>query len=197
MLYVLLVTYATIFFTELLGDKSIYTVSSLAMRFRLVPVFCGLSAAFMGKMFVAVLVGGAVAALPATLTALTSAAAFFSTAGIIWFKRPGAGTDTPAPARSPTRSALVAFAAIFFSEWGDVGQLTAATLAAQYKAPSVVWVGATLALMTKGLLSMTLGVGVRRYAPKNVLRSVSAALCLAMGLLSLAGLWFYPASARP
>jgi putative Ca2+/H+ antiporter (TMEM165/GDT1 family) len=87
MLYVLLLTYSTIFFTELLGDKSIYTVSSLIMRCRFAPVFCGLSAAFMGKMLVAVLVGRAVAGLPASLTALTSAAAFFSAAGLIWFKR--------------------------------------------------------------------------------------------------------------
>ncbi|MDQ3919402.1 MAG: TMEM165/GDT1 family protein [Acidobacteriota bacterium] len=189
MLYVLLITYGTIFFTELLGDKSIYTISSLTMRLRFAPVFCGLSAAFMGKMLVAVLVGGVVAGLPACLTALTSAAAFFSAAGLIWFKRPGAGQGGAEPPRSPARSALVTFAAIFFSEWGDVGQLTAATLAAQYKLPFVVWTGATLALMTKGLLSMTLGVGVRRYAPQNVLRTVSVALCLLMGLLALAGLW--------
>jgi putative Ca2+/H+ antiporter (TMEM165/GDT1 family) len=189
MIYVLLATYGTIFLTELLGDKSIYTVSSLAMRFRFVPVFCGLSAAFMGKMLVAVLVGRAVAGLPAGLIAATSAAAFFSAAAFIWFKRDDAGPREPEHGRSSARSAFITFAAIFFSEWGDVGQLTAATLAAQYQLPLVVWAGATLALMTKGLLSMTLGVGVRRYAPKNLLRPVSVALCLSMGLLALAGLW--------
>lgn len=189
MIYVLLVAYGTVFFTELVGDKSIYTVSSLAMRFRFLPVFCGLSAAFMGKMLVAVLVGDALAELPPALTAVMSAVAFFSAAGFIWFKRSDAGPRDSEPARPLARSALIAFAAIFFSEWGDVGQLTAATLAAQYKTPLVVWAGATLALMTKGLLSMTLGVGVRRYAPKHLLRTVSAALCLMMGLFALVGLW--------
>jgi hypothetical protein len=35
---------------------------------------------------------------------------------------------------------------------------------------------------------MTLGVGVRWYAPQNVLRTVSVALCLLMGMPALAGL---------
>ena len=80
---------------------------------------------------------------------------------------------------------LISFAAIFFSEWGDVGQLAAATLAARYHAPFIVWSGATLALMTKGLLALTLGAGLSRRLPQNVLRYGALSLCLTMGVLSL------------
>jgi putative Ca2+/H+ antiporter (TMEM165/GDT1 family) len=81
---------------------------------------------------------------------------------------------------------LIAFAAIFFSEWGDVGQVTAATLTARYQMPLIVWLGASAALLTKGLLAVTLGRGLRRHIPGHVLRPVSAALCLLMGVVSAA-----------
>lgn len=188
MWYLLLATYGAVLFAELLGDKSIYTISSLTMRFRIVPVFCGLSAAFMGKMLVAVLVGRTVSDLPGTLTAATSAVTFFVTAAVIWFKKDDGKLPEREAGRSSARSALIAFAAIFFSEWGDVGQVTAATLTVQYKMPLLIWLSASLALMTKGLLSITLGVSITRYASKKVLRFVSVALCLTLGLFSIAGL---------
>ena len=55
MLYLLLATYGTILLCELVGDKSLYTITSLTMRFRPLYVFCGFSAAFMIKIGVAVL----------------------------------------------------------------------------------------------------------------------------------------------
>jgi len=38
------------------------------------------------------------------------------------------------------------------SEWGDVGQITAAALTAKYHRPLVVWLGAVGAMVTKGAL---------------------------------------------
>jgi putative Ca2+/H+ antiporter (TMEM165/GDT1 family) len=86
MVYLLLATYGTVLFAELLGDKSFYTISSLTTRFRAAHVLGGISVAFAGKMLVAVLVGQAIAGLPPALVAGISAATFFATALAIWFK---------------------------------------------------------------------------------------------------------------
>ena len=64
-------------------------------------------------------------------------------------------------------------------------QIAAATLAAHYHAPIIVWLGATLALMTKGVLALTLGASLCRRLPQNILRYGALSLCLMMGILSL------------
>jgi putative Ca2+/H+ antiporter (TMEM165/GDT1 family) len=190
MLYLLLATYGTIFLAELLGDKSIYTISSLAIRFRPIYVFCGFSAAFMLKMLVAVLLGQVIAELPGSLVSITSTATFFLTALIIWFKKSDDKSRRQDSEGYFSKAALITFAAILFSEWGDVGQLMAATLTARYRMPLLVWVGATLALVTKGLLALALGRGLRKRIPLQMLRPVSATLCVLMGVISALGLIF-------
>jgi putative Ca2+/H+ antiporter (TMEM165/GDT1 family) len=184
MFYILLATYGAILVAELIGDKSIYTISSLAMRFRPVYVFCGFTIAFMAKMLLAVLLGRVISELPTSLIAITSTATFFLTALIIWFKK---SDDKPIERKHETRfsrAALITFAAILFSEWGDVGQIMAATLTARYRMPLLVWTGATLALITKGLLALALGRGLRKRIPLQMLRPISATLCLIMGVVS-------------
>lgn len=183
-IYLLLATYCTIFLAELIGDKTIYTISSLTLRFKPMAVVCGFSLAFMGKMLGAVLVGQTIAELPPTLVTTMSTITFFVTALIIWCKKPDERSSGDEAHGRSTKAAWIAFATIFFSEWGDIGQITAATLAARYQAPVVVWLGATMALMTKGVLAMTLGLGLRNRLPKNALRFVSASLCLLMGMVS-------------
>jgi putative Ca2+/H+ antiporter (TMEM165/GDT1 family) len=65
-----------------------------------------------------------------------------------------------------------------------VGQVAVATLTAQHRLPLVIWAGATLALATKGLLAITLGIGLKKFLPQDFLRVVSVGLCLALGLVS-------------
>jgi putative Ca2+/H+ antiporter (TMEM165/GDT1 family) len=187
MFYLLLATYGTVFLAELLGDKTIYTISSLAMRFRPLYVFCGFTVAFMAKMLVAVLLGQVIAELPPYLVAIMSTTTFFVTALVIWFKKKDEGGVRREHDNYFSKAALITFAAIFFSEWGDVGQITAATLTARYRAPLVVWLGATLALVTKGLLALTLGRSLRKRIPQHWLRPVSVSLCLVMGVISAVG----------
>ncbi|MGC2658519.1 MAG: TMEM165/GDT1 family protein, partial [Bryobacteraceae bacterium] len=88
-----------------------------------------------------------------------------------------------------SKGALVAFAAIFFSEWGDVGQITAATMAARFGAPLLVWAGAVAAMATKGALAASIGASVRQWIvahiqPK-VIRYVGVSALLVLGLLSV------------
>ena len=184
MFYLFLVTYGTIFVAELIGDKNIYTISSLATRFRPSQVFCGFTIAFAIKTLVAILLGSVIAELPTSLVATTSTVTFFPTALVIWFKR---SSNTPAEREYQShlpKALLVPFAAILFSEWGDIGQIMAATLTARYQAPLVVFLGATLALVTKGVLALIIGFSLRRRVPISVLRPVSAILCVIMGIMS-------------
>jgi putative Ca2+/H+ antiporter (TMEM165/GDT1 family) len=179
-----LACYAMVFIAELVGDKALYTISALATRYRPAHIFTGITLAFMGKMLAAVLVGRAIAELPAALVASLSAATFFTMALVIWLKKPEEPTGMPEPAARWSKAVLVAFAAIFFSEWGDIGQITAATLAASYRQPLVVWLAATLAMMSKGAVAITVGVGLRRYVPARALRYGAFGLCLTMGVLA-------------
>lgn len=180
--------YAAVLAAELLGDKTLYSVSMLMGRYRTALVFCGLIPAFMAKMAVAVLLGGFVAGLnPAYIRGL-SAATFLTMAAVIAFA-PKETASTQAAAQ-PTRqwsAVLAAFAAVFFSEWGDVGQIAAATMTARTKLPLMVWTAATLALVTKAIAAATLGVGVKKLVPERVLRRVSAAIFVVLGVLAGVG----------
>ena len=182
---VLFATYAIVLGAEIVGDKTFYTLGTLATRYRLWPIFWGSTLAFMLKMLVAVALGSAIAKLPSILVAALSAGTFFAVALVMWFKKPELDLLPVRAARSSVKIAVSAFAGILFSEWGDVGQLAAATLAARYRLPSVVWAGAVLAMMTKGILTITLGANLRNRAPREVLRYATFGLCLAMGVLAV------------
>lgn len=179
------VAFATVFLAEILGDKALFTIGALVTRFRSAPVLLGIVPAFMVKMLVAVLLGDAITRVPASWIAGVSAITFLVTGVVIWFKRREEYRpieNTP-PTFSP-KTTLVAFGAIFFSEWADAGQISAALLAARYHAPLLIWSAATLALLAKGTLALALGMAARQYLPRNVARYGAFALCLAMTILA-------------
>jgi putative Ca2+/H+ antiporter (TMEM165/GDT1 family) len=187
MILVFFATFGTVFVAEIVGDKLLYTTGVLAARYRTLPIMLGMAIAFMAKMGVAVLVGEAISKLPRPLVATITAISFLGVAFALWRK-----SDRPRNSdkeHRASRAAMVSFAAIFFSEWGDVGQITAATLAAKYHLPFVVWLGAVGAMVTKGALAAFLGAGIRRWisdrvSPKAV-RYVAVGLLLVLGSLSV------------
>jgi putative Ca2+/H+ antiporter (TMEM165/GDT1 family) len=183
--YALLVTYWTVLVAELVSDKSIYTVASLSLRFRGGLMLGGMAAAFGAKMLAAVAFGQALVHAPLRLTASLSAITFFLAALFIW-RRGRRSPSQRAMALSGWRgTALIPFASLFFTEWADLGQISAATLAAQFHLPLPVWVGGTLALLTKGMLAMALGQKLRDRIPRQALRLFGAISCCILGLLSL------------
>lgn len=182
--YVLVASYSTVLLAELIGDKSIYTVASLSLRLRVGLVFLGMLGAFAAKTLVAVLLGQSLTKIPARWTACLSALIFFATALFIWFKKPEAQSRSLAPT-TWYQATVLPFVSLFFTEWGDAGQLSTAALTAQSKLPLAVWVGGTLALMTKGTLAIAVGVKLRDKVPENVLRRVAVASCCLLGALAL------------
>ena len=181
---ILALTYWTVLVVELISDKAIYTVTTLAARHRPAAVFAGISTAFMLKTGAAVVFGRALLQLPARLTAAVSAVTLFLTAVMLWTKRaeaPAAPGDAPRGANG----FVISFAALFFTEWADVGQVSTAALAAQYHMPLAIWAGGTAALMTKGLLALTVGMQLRRLVPAPVSKYAAVASCGALGMIAL------------
>jgi putative Ca2+/H+ antiporter (TMEM165/GDT1 family) len=187
MLVIFFATFGAVFIAEIVGDKLLYTTGVLAARYRTAPIMIGMVAAFMAKMGVAVLIGEVIARLPRLLVAGITAASFIGVAIALWRKDDEYRHERDQ--HKAHRAAMISFAAIFFSEWGDVGQVTAAAMAAKYHVALVVWLGAVAAMVTKGSLATFLGAGIRRWihdrvSPK-VVRYVGVGLLLLLGVLSV------------
>ena len=187
MLGLFFATYGAVFLAEIAGDKLLYTTGVLATRYRPAPIMVGMAIAFMAKMAVAVAVGEAISRLPPLLVASVTAVSFLGVAWTVW-RKPLTKTEKKEE-HAAGKAAMVSFAAIFFSEWGDVGQITAATMAARYASPVVVWIGAVLAMVTKGVLAASIGAGVRgwiqrTFSPK-VIRYGGVGLLVLLGILAV------------
>ncbi len=187
MLVVFFATFGAVFLAEIVGDKLLYTTGVLSARYRTVPILIGMATAFMAKMGVAVLVGEAISKLPRLLVAGITAASFLGVAIALWRKDDQYRQERDQ--HKTHKAAMISFAAIFFSEWGDVGQVTAAAMAAKYHVALVVWLGAVAAMVSKGSLAAFLGSGIRRWiqdrvSPK-VVRYVGVSLLIFLGVLSV------------
>jgi putative Ca2+/H+ antiporter (TMEM165/GDT1 family) len=161
MLPLFIAAFGTVFAAEIVGDKLLYTTGVLATRYRTLPIMLGMAVAFAAKMGVAVLLGEAIATLSPLLVATVTTASFLAVAYALW-RKPVTRGEAAADHGSP-KAAMVSFATIFFSEWGDLGQITAATMAARFASPAIVWLAAVAAMMTKGALAASIGAGVRRW----------------------------------
>ncbi len=185
-------TYGAVLVAEIAGDKLLYTSGVLATRFRPAPMMCGLALAFMAKMGAAVIVGDAVGALPRAPLAALTAAGFLWMASRLW--RGPAQEEARGPARGGAPAALVSFASVFFAEWADLGQLTAAAMAAQFHRPILVWSAAVLAMLTKTAVAVTLGASARRWIqrhlPPAAVRYGGAGALLLVGALTVAETWW-------
>jgi putative Ca2+/H+ antiporter (TMEM165/GDT1 family) len=173
-----------------LPDKSMFASLVLGTRYRPLPVFCGVAAAFTVHVAVAVAVGGAFSLLPQRLVLLVAAALFAGGAGLLLLGRGESADDDEAPvaaaaARSPLRAALTAFGVVFLGEWGDITQVTTANLAARYADPLSVGVGALLALWTAAALALTVGRGLVRRIPARLLRRLTGVVLAVLAMLTL------------
>jgi putative Ca2+/H+ antiporter (TMEM165/GDT1 family) len=193
-------TYGAVFVAEIVGDKLLYTTGVLATRYRPMPIAFGMALAFMCKMAVAVAIGDLVAHLPRPWVIALTAASFIGVAIALW-RKPDARRHHDEEDRLVTGMA-VAFAAVFFSEWGDVGMVMAGTMAVRFvwsaqlldggstshlAAAIVVWLGAVSAMITKGMLAVTLGAGARRWVTERlsprVVRYVAVSAIIFLGVL--------------
>src|ERR1041385_4335608 len=134
-LVIFFATFGVVFIAEIVGDKLLYTTGLLAARYKTVPIMIGMVAAFMAKMGVAVLVGEAISRLPKLLVAAITAISFIGVAITLWRKDDQYRKERDQ--HKAHKAAMISFAAIFFSEWGDAGQITAAGMSARSAAAAI------------------------------------------------------------
>jgi Ca2+/H+ antiporter, TMEM165/GDT1 family len=182
-----------ILIAELVGDKLLYGIAALTARFHTAPVIGGMTLAFACKMFVAVAIGHVLQNISGRVLTAMTVVAFATTAVTIWRHEPigasrsaAAGNPEP-PVRSNRHAALVTFGSLFFSEWGDYGQLTAAALVATSGSSTVVWLSGTSALLTKGLIAVLCGVSVRRWVPAQAVRYAAVGLYAVAAVMAALG----------
>lgn len=191
------VTVFAVIFPAELPDKSLIASLVLATRFRPVPVWLGVAGAFAVHVGLATAAGGAFGLLPHTVVQVVVAALFAVGAAVLLLgseaaeeergEREAAWAD-PRAARSAAATAATAFAVVFVGEWGDLTQIATANLAARYRDPVSVAVGATLALWTVAALGIAVGNTLLRVVPLALVRRITGLILAALAVLTIVDL---------
>ena len=189
-LAVALTTFVVIFPAEL-PDKSMFASLVLGTRFRPLPVFCGVAAAFAVHVVIAVTIGKVFSLLPERLVLFVVAALFAGGSALLLLGKDDEEAEANAEAaravshHRPVRVALASFGVVFLGEWGDITQITTANLAARYRDPLSVGIGAVLALWSVSALALTMGRGLIQRVPARLVRRLTGVVLalLAVGTL--------------
>jgi putative Ca2+/H+ antiporter (TMEM165/GDT1 family) len=181
---IVLVAFWTVFLAELVGDKSLYALTSLALRYRLRVLYGAFAAASAGKMAIAVLLGSTLMRFQSRWTDVISAVAFFVSAILIWVGDRDEGYRPELERKGSSRGALAWCGIFFLTEWADPGQIAAAALALKAHALLGTWVGATTAMLVKGGIALTLGLQLRNRLPQRALQLMASASCCVLGILA-------------
>jgi putative Ca2+/H+ antiporter (TMEM165/GDT1 family) len=188
-LAVVLTTFVVIFPAEL-PDKSLFASLVLGTRFRPLPVFCGVAAAFAVHVVIAVSIGSVFALLPERLVLFVVAALFAGGAAWLLLGRDDHEDEADAAARAgsdrrPLHVALASFGVVFLGEWGDITQITTANLAARYRDPLSVGVGAVLALWSVTALALTVGRSLVKRIPTRLIRRLTGVVLALLAVATL------------
>lgn len=177
-----------------LPDKTFVASLVLATRYRPLPVWLGVSAAFLVQTVVAVTAGGLLSLLPHAVVSAVAGLLFALGALVLWRgarraeereaeeERELAGRMT----RDETgwRAALTSFGVLFVAEWGDLSQLLTAGLAARYHDPVSVFAGAWTALVLVAGLAVLLGRTLLRHVRLATIRRVGAGVCAVLAVVA-------------
>ena len=183
-LYVALAAFWTVLIVELVGDKSLYSVTSLSLRFRAAAVFTGITLAFLLKMLAAVLLAGLLVRFH-FWTDLLSTLAFFLSALFVWFKKPDSIPQKIRMHSGWLPAVAVSFVSLFLTEWGDASQIAVAALTAKSHLFLAPLLGGSLAMVAKGGLALLVGLKLRDHVPQHALRAVATASFAVLGILAL------------
>jgi putative Ca2+/H+ antiporter (TMEM165/GDT1 family) len=181
--------FAVVFIAEL-PDKTALAALVLATRHRPLPVFLGAAAALAIQSLVAVLAGKVLSLLPQRPVHIGAGLLFLVTAVVMW--RTNEGPErTPNDKAEPLsfwRAAWLVFGVVFLAEWGDITQLATAALAARYKAPITVFIGATAALWSVVAIAVVVGHRAGKLVAPRVTQRIAAAVFALVGAAFVVGL---------
>ena len=178
-----------------LPDKTFVAALVLAARYRPLPVWLGVGAAFFCQTVVAVTAGHLVTLLP-QWALLTITFVIFSIGAII-LVRTASGAEAGRTeqeseyagradaARTGIRAAGAAFLVLFAAEWGDLSQLLTISQVARTGDPFSVFLGAWAALLLISAMAVFVGRVLLRYLRLSVLHYIGASVCALFAVLSL------------
>jgi putative Ca2+/H+ antiporter (TMEM165/GDT1 family) len=178
-----------------LPDKTFIATLVLATRYKPLPVWIGVSAAFAVQTVVAVTLGGLIGELPRVPVEIFAAMMFF--VGAVILIRGARRADVEevetehafeAKAKAGIHGWQVvgtSFLVLFVAEWGDLSQLLTAGLVVKYEDPLSVAVGAFLALATVSALGAVLGRTLLRLIKPATIRRIGGGVCLLLAMLTL------------
>jgi putative Ca2+/H+ antiporter (TMEM165/GDT1 family) len=173
-----------------MGDRSQIACMVLGSRTRPWPVLLGAIAAFIVLDGLAMLLGGGLGALlPPRLLAGLAAALFLGFGVQAWRSRDAAEEEDAAikdPHKTTARAIFaLAFATLVVAEFGDKTWIAVGARSAVGD-PIAVWIGATLGLSITSAIGVLAGKAVLSRLPPRTLRTATALIFSAMGLLALA-----------
>ncbi|HEX2912014.1 MAG TPA: TMEM165/GDT1 family protein [Chloroflexia bacterium] len=184
-------TFALIFVAEL-PDKTALASLVLATRYKPLVVFTGAAAAFVIQSLVAICVGGLFSLLPESLVHRVAGALFLLFAVLMWRRNQEKEEESVEKLEAKEerfhRGVWAAFLVVFLAEWGDLTQLSTATLAAKYHDPVSIFIGATLALWAVAALAITLGNRASLFINPALTQRIAAVIFAVLGLALLLGL---------
>lgn len=79
------------------------------------------------------------------------------------------------------------FVTIFLAELGDKTQIAALMMSSKTKSPVTVYIGAMLAFGIITMLAVAIGMGITRFIPLHIIKNLSAAAFIIIGVLILVG----------
>ncbi len=182
--------FGPVFLAEL-PDKTMFASLVLTTRTRRpLAVWTGVAVAFTMHVVLAVAVGSLLGRLPRTPVRLVIAAVFV-VGGVLMFRsaskpdEESAADEEPAP-HTFGRVALMSASVVGLAEFGDLTQLTTASIAARYHRPVAVALGAWCALVTVAALAVTAGRWIVRRVPLHLVQRIGGVLFVIFGIITAA-----------
>jgi putative Ca2+/H+ antiporter (TMEM165/GDT1 family) len=194
-LAIALTAFALIFPIEL-PDKTFIATLVLATRYKPLPVWVGVTLAFLIQTVVACTLGGLIGRLPRTPVELF-ATLMFLVGGIVLLrgasKADAEEAETEREFASKTREGVTgiravgaSFLVLFVAEWGDLSQLLTAGLVVRNPDDAFsVGVGAFVALALVSALGAVLGRQLLKWIRLSTITRVGGGLCLLLAIVSL------------
>ena len=192
-LQLFLYVFGVIFVAEL-PDKTALAALVLATHLEPIPVFLGSALALTVQSVVAVAAGSVLSLLPIRIVHLGSGVLFLTFAFFMWRRQPdGRAAHSEIEQGSSTRpnfrrALWIVFVVVFMAEWGDLTQLGTAALAAHYRDPLTVFLGAMCALWAVAALAVLAGHRAGRLIDPERTKKIAAVVFALVGVLLITGI---------
>lgn len=187
---VIAVVFGVIFLAEL-PDKTALAGLMLGTRYRASYVFCGVAAAFVVHVALAIAAGSLLTLLPHRWVQGVVGLLFLGGVAMLLLAKGDDDEEVREPAdQSFWKVAGTGFTLILVAEFGDLTQIMTANLAARYDDPVSVGIGAVLGLWAVAGLGIFGGRLLMKRVPLALITKIAAAV-----MVVLAGFSLYEAAA--